>query len=324
MSGRLSDYVFDLPERLIAQRPSERRGESRMMVVERATGKIAHRRFADFPEYLRAGDLVVLNDTRVRKARCFSDDGRIEVFFLTPLGDGRWECLVRPGKRMRRGMRCLVGGVNVVVEDVLEDGRRIVRVNGEVDFERWGRVPLPPYIDREADEEDVTRYQTVFAREEGSVAAPTAGLHFSEEILQRIPHAFLTLHVGLGTFKPIECEDLDQHRMHAEAYAIPEETARKINEAGRIVAVGSTTVRVLESQPERPITARAGVTDIFIRPPYRFRNVGAMLTNFHLPRSSLLVMVSALAGVELIREAYAEAVKREYRFFSYGDCMLIL
>ncbi len=324
MSDLLRDYDFELPPELIASRPLERRDASRMLVLNRGTGEITHRRFRDFAEYLQEGDLVVLNDSRVIKARLHSEDGRVELLLLEPRGGGRWTCLVKPGRKMREGMACAVAGTVAHVREILPNGERVVEFETEPDLERYGAMPIPPYFKREADAEDDVRYQTVFAHEPGSVAAPTAGLHFTPEALAAVPHAFVTLHVGIGTFLPVKVEHLSEHQMHEERYTISEETARAVNGAKRVVAVGTTACRVLESQAAGPVEARTGATAIFIRPPYEFRHVGALLTNFHLPKSTLLMLISALAGREQVLAAYAEAVRERYRFFSYGDCMLIV
>lgn len=321
---RLSDYDYPLPEDLIASRPLDRRDTSRMLVLDRATGAISHRMFADFPSYLRTGDLVVLNNSRVIRARMFSEDRRIEFLFLEELTPRRWRCLVKPGRRMRLGATVRVAGIDARVVEIEPDGERIVECSGDIDFDAHGELPIPPYMDRPADSQDDTRYQTVYAGPEGSVAAPTAGLHFTPELLATLPHAFLTLHVGIGTFRPVKVEHLAGHRMHEERYEIGAESAAAINAARRIVAVGTTSARVLESQPPGPVTPHAGRTSIFIRPPCELRRVGALLTNFHLPKSTLLMLVSAFAGRERILAAYEEAVRERYRFFSYGDCMLIL
>lgn len=325
MSDRLSDYDFPLPDELIASRPLDRRDASRMLVLDRATGEISHRHFTDFPAYLCDGDLVVLNNSRVIKARMFSEDGRVELLFLEEITPRRWKCLVKPGRRMRVGAGCRAGGVNLRVVSIEEPtGERIVDIDGPIDFARHGELPIPPYMHRAADAEDDTRYQTVFAAPEGSVAAPTAGLHFTPELLATIPHAFLTLHVGIGTFQPVKVENLAEHTMHEERYEISAGTAGALNSARRIVAVGTTSTRVLESQLSGPIEPRIGRTSIFIRPPHEFHRIGALLTNFHLPKSTLLMLVSAFAGRENIRAAYEAAIAEHYRFFSYGDCMLIL
>jgi S-adenosylmethionine:tRNA ribosyltransferase-isomerase len=326
MSSRLSDYDFDLPRELIASRPLAERDASRMMVVRRQSQQIEHRSFRDLPEFLCPGDLFVLNDTRVVPARRFSDDGRIEFLFLERLGDRRWRCLVKPGRKMRLGARIEIGGVQGSVVDVSPTGERTVEFQDEIDMHAGGSVPIPPYLERESDDEDIVRYQTVYAQNPGAVAAPTAGLHFTGDILRQLPHAFLTLHVGPGTFQPVQSENIDEHRMHRERFEVSAETANRINSAKRVVAVGTTCVRVLESivRDDKTVPAQKGATDIFIRPPFTFQRVGAMLTNFHLPRSTLLMLVSAFAGRELILRAYSEAVRERYRFFSYGDCMLIL
>ncbi len=323
MSLLTADYDYPLPDELIARHPLPRRDDSRMLVLHRAEERIEHRRFADFPGYLRAGDLVVLNDTRVIPARVYSDDGRIELLFLENLRDHVWKCLVKPGRKMRLGALVHVREVVGVVIGIEPEGERIIEFRGAVDLDAAGELPIPPYFEREVEAADSERYQTVFARERGAVAAPTAGLHFTPEILARIPHTFLTLHVGVGTFRSVLTDDVRDHRMHSERFRVTAEAATAINAAQRIVAVGTTSTRVLESCG-LPLAAREGATDIFIHPPYEWRAVGALLTNFHLPKSTLLMLVSAFAGREFVLRAYAEAVRERYRFFSYGDCMLIV
>ena len=328
MSSSLRDYHYHLPEERIANRPAERREDSRMMVLDRSKKSIEHRSFTDFPQYLSENDLVVLNDSRVIPARLHDASGKIEILLLerrTPL---RWTSLVRPGKRMRSGTQVTVAGTTATVVDIGVDGTRLLEFASPPDLERHGNMPIPPYFRRQADATDRERYQTVFARDPGSVAAPTAGLHFTEEILSRIPHAFLTLHVGAGTFQSVKSEDLSLHRMHSEHYTLPAKTASMINSTrekrGRLFCIGTTTARVLESQPSGSLCERSGSTDIFIRPPRQLQHVDALLTNFHLPGSTLLMLVSAFAGREFIMEAYEKAIAQEYRFFSYGDCMLIV
>ena len=330
MSARLSDYDYVLPRELIAQRPLERRQDSRMMVLHRAEQNIEHRQFGDLKTFLQAGDLLVLNDTRVLAARRFSDNGAVEFLFLERVGPTRWKCMVTPGRKMRIGATATIGNVSLRVEEITAEGERIVALEKDVDVYAGGSMPLPPYVNRFSDDTDAARYQTVFAREPGAVAAPTAGLHFTSDMLSEIPHAFVTLHVGPGTFLPVRSENIAEHRMHAERFSISPEAADKINDAQRIVAVGTTAMRVLETamrkiKPEsRQIESQSGETDLFIYPPFTFRIVDALLTNFHLPRSTLLMLVSAFAGPEFILRAYEEAVRERYRFFSYGDCMLIL
>ncbi len=325
MSLLTRDYDFELPDALIARRPAARREDARMMILDRSRQSIEHGRFADFPAQIRDGDLVVLNDTKVLPARLFSDDGRMELLLLERQRATVWKCLVRPGRRMRTGRTFSVGGGMAEILEVLPEGERVVRFETEPDLEKLGRVPLPPYLERESDAEDADRYQTVYSRSPGAVAAPTAGLHFTQEILAAVPHAFLTLHVGAGTFKPVKAECLDGHRMDSERFSVPEEAAGAIRRASRVVAVGTTTVRVLEhcAQSEGGLRAGEGRTDIFIHPPYQFRAVDALLTNFHLPKSTLLMLVSAFAGREFTLEAYARAVEAKYRFYSYGDCMFV-
>lgn len=323
MSLRTADYEYTLPDELIARQPLALRADARMMVLHRESERIEHRQFRDFPSFLGDGDLAVLNNTRVIPARVFSDDGRIEFLFLEEVRANVWKCLVKPGRKMRLGTTVEVHGVRGTVLGIEAEGERIIGFEGSIDLETAGEMPTPPYFDRLAEATDSERYQTVFASERGAVAAPTAGLHFTPEILARIPHAFLTLHVGVGTFRPVMVEDLREHRMHSERYAISEVTAEALNCARRRIAVGTTTARVLESC-SRPFTAQQGRTDIFIHPPYQPRAADLLLTNFHLPKSTLLMLVSAFAGREFILRAYAEAIAERYRFFSYGDCMLIV
>jgi S-adenosylmethionine:tRNA ribosyltransferase-isomerase len=326
MSLLTADYDYHLPESLIASYPPEHRDDARMLVLFRKEGRWEHRRFRDFPDYLQPGDLTVLNDTRVIRARVFSDDRRIELLLLEQIGPALWRCLVKPGRKMRVGASVLIGGVCGTVREVFDDGDRLVEFAVPLDLAQVGQLPLPPYMEREAQVADQERYQTVYAREEGSVAAPTAGLHFTQELLGRIPHAFLTLHVGAGTFRPVQVETVTEHPMHTERYELSVQTAEALGRAKRVVAIGTTTTRVLESMAREclPIKSGAGRTNIFIHPPYEFRIVDALLTNFHLPKSTLLMLVSAFAGRELIMDAYREAVREGYRFYSYGDCMLIV
>jgi S-adenosylmethionine:tRNA ribosyltransferase-isomerase len=295
-----------------------------MLVLHRGSGQIEHRNFRNLPDYLHPGDMVVLNNSRVIKARLLSHDRRIELLLIESLGIRKWNCLVKPGRKMRPGFGFLIADTTAHVREILEDGSRIVEFDSEPDLERFGSIPIPPYLHRDADAEDEIRYQTVFAEAAGSVAAPTAGLHFTPELLSRIPHTQLTLHVGIGTFLPVKVERVADHRMHSEHYSIGEDAARAINAAARILAVGTTATRVLESQPPGPVTPRSASTSIFIHPPFTFRRVGALLTNFHLPKSTLLMLVCAFAGREEVLAAYAEAIRERYRFFSYGDCMLVV
>ena len=326
MSAWLSDYDYDLPRELIAQRPLERREDSRMMVLHRAGQTIEHRQFHELKTFLQPGDLLVLNNTRVLPARRFSDDGVIEFLFLERLGPARWKSLVKPGRKMRVGATAKIDNVTLRVETITSDGERIVALDEDVDLYAGGSMPLPPYIGRASDENDAARYQTVFADEAGAIAAPTAGLHFTSEILSEIPHTFVTLHVGPGTFLPVRLENIAEHRMHAERFSISPEAADAINDAHRIIAVGTTSVRTLESARRRgeKVPVQQGTSDLFIYPPYYFRAVNGLLTNFHLPRSTLLMLVSAFAGREFLLRAYEEAIRERYRFYSYGDCMLIL
>ena len=336
---RTKDFDYHLPAGLIAARPLAERADSRMMVVHRATGHIEHRLFRDFPEFLRADDLVVLNDTKVIPARVFADDRKIELLCLDRLSPLLWRCLVRPGRRLTVGRTLSVGGITGTVVEVYTNGDRLLRWAAPLDLEQHGHLALPHYMGRADDPADRDRYQTVFAREEGAIAAPTAGLHFTPEMLETLPHALLTLHVGVGTFRPVTAEMVADHVMHAEKFAVSAATARRVNAAGRVVAVGTTVTRVLEALGQQaieqvpqqagrgerlPAIDQVGATDIFIHPPYEFQVVGGLLTNFHLPQSTLIMLVCALAGHELVMEAYHQAVAARYRFYSYGDCMLVV
>jgi S-adenosylmethionine:tRNA ribosyltransferase-isomerase len=329
---RLSDFDYELPEELIAQEPPAERDGARMLVLQRHRCAWEDRRFRDFPEYLRPGDCLVINDSRVLPSRLFGE-GKAEAMLIDPVSaDAReWRALVRPGRKLPVGAVIRFDdrfSAEVVARG--ERGERVLRFSGEDVYEaldRLGHVPLPPYIRREDRREDRERYQTVFARERGSVAAPTAGLHFTGEILARAEAAGariarVTLHVGLGTFQPIDREDFENHALHFERYSIGEASWREIEAADRVVAVGTTSVRTVEAAAGSG--ARSGSTNLFIYPGYEFLRVGAMLTNFHLPRTSLLLLVCALAGTEFTLAAYRHAVAERYRFFSYGDCMLIL
>ena len=328
VSSRLSDYHYDLPPELIASRPAERRQDSRILVVHRVEGRIGHHHFADFPKFLNPEDLLVLNDSKVIPARLHDLSGKIEILLLEKRDECHWTALVHPGKKMRTGHSVEVAGTTATVLEILDDGTRLLEFSSPPNLEQYGEMPIPPYFNRASDEQDRERYQTIYARENGSVAAPTAGLHFTNEILTTIPHSFLTLHVGAGTFRPVKTDDLSAHKMHREFYTLPASTAERINavraSGGKIVTVGTTTTRVLESQPPGTLAEVKGSTDIFIRPPHEFHHVDSLLTNFHLPGSTLLMLVSAFAGRDLILTAYAEAVREKYRFFSYGDCMLIV
>jgi len=319
---KVSAYDYTLPESLIADHPPAERDGARMMVLDRASGSISHRFVREFPGFVDDGDLVVLNDTRVIRARLLEPG--LEVFLVEHLADRRWRCLVRPGRKFQAGSHGMVAGAHFVVEEVEADGCRVLLFDTEPDHEHRGHIPLPPYIRRSDEPSDSARYQTIYARQDGSVAAPTAGLHFTPGMLAKIPHAFLTLHVGLGTFRPVKVERISEHAMHSEPYSIGAETADAVNRARRVIAVGTTVTRVLESLPRGPLTSCEGSTSIFIHPPYEFHRVGALLTNFHLPRSTLLMLVCAFAGREFTLEAYHEAIRESYRFYSYGDCMLIL
>lgn len=336
-----SDFYFDLPEELIAQTPIPERDHSRLLVLDKNSGELTHRHFYDLPSFLHEGDCLVLNDSRVLPARLLgsrSSGGGVELVLLRDLGDGKWECLSRPGRKTRPGTELSFGEgeLTATVVDVAEGGNRIVQFHYEGIFlevlERLGKMPLPPYIKEEL--QDAERYQTVYSREIGSAAAPTAGLHFTTELLDQIRAmgvkvCTVTLHVGLGTFRPVKEDEIENHEMHSEFCIVPEETARIVTETkaqgGRVIAVGTTSCRTLESFAAEDGTLKpaSGWTDIFIYPGYRFRCVDALVTNFHLPESTLIMLVSALAGREHVLNAYETAVKEKYRFFSFGDAMLI-
>jgi len=322
---RTADFDYNLPDELIAQQPLAERTAARMMIVDRSTGQIRHEQFRNLAAFLQPGDLLVLNDTKVIPARIWSQSPAVELLLVENLGNNRWSALVKPGARAKTGMPLrFTPWFNAVVEGETDFGGRVLRFTGDVEsyLQHHGVPPLPPYIDRAVTGADRDRYQTVFAQTPGAIAAPTAGLHFTPELLATLPHAFITLHVGIGTFRPVKVDNVEDHKMHAERFAISAATATALQSAKRIVAVGTTVARTLETVGAP--RAATGTTDIFIRPPYQFQVVDALLTNFHLPKSTLLMLVSALAGRELILHAYAEAVRERYRFFSYGDCMLIL
>ncbi len=321
-----ADFDYHLPPELIASVPLPVRDGGRMMVVDRALGSIEHRQFRDLPAYVRQGDLWVLNNSRVERARFYSPDGKREILRLRKLSPLQWRCMVRPGKKFRVGDEVRVGQHIGRVAEFCDNGDRIIDWETEVDDEVDGHLALPHYMGRDDGDVDRERYQTVFADDQGSIAAPTAGLHFTPELLANLPHAFVTLHVGVGTFQPVKSETVENHVMHTERYSVTEETAAKVAIASRVVCVGTTACRTLESVAAKhgSVVAGSGETNIFLRPGSDFRVMGAMLTNFHLPKSSLIMLVSAFAGRELILRAYAEAVQEKYRFFSYGDCMLIV
>ncbi|NDL67097.1 tRNA preQ1(34) S-adenosylmethionine ribosyltransferase-isomerase QueA [Anaerotalea alkaliphila] len=339
---QIKEFSFDLPSELIAQEPLANRSDSRLMVLDHGNRKLEHKRFTDIVDYLEPGDCLVVNNTKVLPARLLGErphtHGKVEILLLQRLDADRWEVLAKPGKKAREGDRVLFGGglLEAVVEEVKEDGNRIVRFSYEGIFEqvldRLGEMPLPPYIQKRL--EDKERYQTVYAKHEGSAAAPTAGLHFTRELLEEVEAkgvevAHVTLHVGLGTFRPVKVQNVLEHEMHAEMYRVDQEAADKINrckrQGHRLVAVGTTSARTLESVADKDglVEAKSGWTDIFIYPGYRFKTVDALVTNFHLPESSLMLLVSALAGRDFIMEAYQEAIRQRYRFFSFGDAMLI-
>ena len=340
---KTSDFYYDLPQELIAQTPLEKRDASRLMVLHRADGALEHRHFFDVIDYLQPGDCLVMNDSRVLPARLLGhrvpSGGAAEVLLLTDKGDGLWECLVKPGRKLHEGAEISFGDgvLTAKVDQESENGNRLVRFHYEGIFleilERLGKMPLPPYI--KAELADGERYQTVYSRVIGSAAAPTAGLHFTKELLEKIAAkgvslAYVTLHVGLGTFRPVKVEDVTNHHMHAEFCILSAETAEILNNTrkngGRIVCVGTTSCRTLESLADEngTFSEKSAWTDIFIYPGYRFKAMDALITNFHLPESTLIMLVSAFAGYDNVMHAYQEAVRERYRFFSFGDAMLIV
>ena len=341
------DFYFDLPQELIAQTPLQRRDASRLLTLDKQTGAWEHRHFYELPQLLRPGDCLIMNDSRVLPARLLGSrihaggtlGGAAEILLLIDRGDNVWECLVRPGKKLRPGARVSFGQGELTAEIVgeVEGGNRLVRFTYEGIFlevlERLGRMPLPPYIKEEL--QDQERYQTVYSRHNGSAAAPTAGLHFTRELMDEVEAmgvsiGFVTLHVGLGTFRPVKEEEITDHDMHSEYCVIPQETADLINRTktngGRVICVGTTSCRTIESWAgeDGHMEAKAGWTNIFIYPGYRFKVLDGLITNFHLPESTLIMLVSALAGREHVLAAYEEAVRQRYRFFSFGDAMMIL
>ena len=338
---KTSDFYYDLPEELIAQTPLEKRDTSRLLALDRVTGEIAHKHFYDILDYLNPGDCLVMNDSRVLPARLLGHrptGGAVEVLLLRDLGDKKWECLVKPGRKMQVGNEVIFGNgeLTATVVEVQETGNRVVQFHYEGIFlevlERLGKMPLPPYIKEEL--EDQERYQTVYSREVGSAAAPTAGLHWTRELLEKarekgVKTAFVTLHVGLGTFRPVKAENISEHHMHAELCMISQETADILNqtkaEGGRIICVGTTSCRTLESlvNDDGSFEPKSKWTEIFIFPGYSFKAMQGLITNFHLPESTLVMLVSAFAGREHVLHAYEEAVKERYRFFSFGDAMFI-
>lgn len=339
---KTSDFYYDLPEELIAQDPLADRSASRLLHLDRETGEIEHTDFKHITRYLNPGDCLVINDTKVIPARLYGSkvgtDAGIEILLLKRKGDNVWETLVKPGKKAKPGTVISFGDGLLTGEviDVVEEGNRLIRFHYEGIFEeildKLGEMPLPPYITHKL--EDKNRYQTVYAKNEGSAAAPTAGLHFTEELLEEIRQmgvniAHVTLHVGLGTFRPVKVDDVEKHHMHSEFYVVEEDQAKLINDTkkngGRIISVGTTSCRTLESAADEDgnLQAKSGWTEIFIYPGYQFKIIDGLITNFHLPESTLLMLVSALAGKENIMKAYEEAVRERYRFFSFGDAMLI-
>jgi len=342
---KISLFDYNLPEELIAQFPLPKRDESRLMVLDRKTETINHRIFSQLPDFLNNGDLLVMNNTKVIPARLIGKKektgGNVEILLLSVMADGLWKALVKHSSRIKYGSKVIFGDGRLTARilDKTESQERLVKFETDDDpkklIEEFGKPPLPPYIKREIEPEDKERYQTIYAKEEGAVAAPTAGLHFTESVFENlkakgIDRVEITLHVGLGTFQPVKTENVENHVMHEEIFSIPSEVAKRINETrskgGKIVAVGTTTVRTLESSVNAngEIIPRSGSTNIYIYPGFKFRAIDAMITNFHLPKSTLIMLVCAFAGRDFIMRAYHSAIKEKYRFYSYGDAMLIL
>lgn len=337
---RTSDFDYHLPEELIAQEPITPRDHSRLLVIDKKTGNLEHKRFYNITDYLRPGDLLVMNNSRVIPARLLGNKitgAAVEVVLIERLEPGLWKSIVRPGNKIKKGNKMIFGDLSCTVEEHCEDSTRILKFHGEdpeTHIRKVGRLAIPPYIHKYPDNPE--RYQTVYSKIEGSVAAPTAGLHFTDNLFDKldeigIKRAFVTLHVGLGTFRPVKAEKIEEHEMHSEFYTVPPETAKAIEETkangGRVIAVGTTSVRTLESvaaSHNGKVVAESDSTNIFIYPPYEFKVVDTLITNFHLPKSTLIMLVSAFAGKEITLKAYEEAVKEKYRFFSFGDACLII
>lgn len=343
---QINEFDYHLPEELIAQHPTDKRDESRLMVIDRKRGDVEHKHFYNVLEYLKEGDCLVMNNSKVIPARIFGTKektgAKVEFLLIKRKEGDVWETMVRPGKKLHPGDVVSFsedGRLKAEILDYGEEGTRLARFHYEGVFlellEELGKIPLPPYIERESEQADKERYQTVYCEKEGSVAAPTAGLHFTHELIERakekgVKVAYVTLHVGIGTFRPVKCDVVEEHKMHFEEYEITEENAKIVNDtkakSGRIISVGTTSARTLESaaSPEGIVAAGGGSTDIFIYPGYTFKVIDALITNFHLPKSTLLMLVSALYNKQDMLKIYEEAVREEYRFFSYGDAMLIL
>ena len=334
---KVSEFYYDLPEELIAQTPIEKRDASRLMCIDRNTGEISHRHFFDILDYFEAGDTLVLNDSRVIPARLYAKrkdtNADVEVFLIRPMADNCWECMVRPGKKARKGKELYIEDISLTVKDEMENGNRSISFDYDGDLterlKKIGEVPLPPYIHEKLD--DAERYQTVYSKLDGSVAAPTAGLHFTDELLDKFKEkgvniCFLTLHVGIGTFRPVKVEEISEHKMHSEFFIFPKSAADIINETKeqgkKITAVGTTSCRVLETVGNKfddKLEECFGETDIFIYPGYKFKVIDRLITNFHLPESTLLMLVSAFSSRDIVMNAYQQAIKEKYRFFSFGD-----
>ncbi len=339
------DFDFELPDSHIAKYPKSKRDEAKLLVVNRATQELTHTTISQLPNYVEEGDCWVMNNTKVVPARFYSDNGKFELLRVNARTDTLWECMAKPAKKLQMGSTLEITGITGTVKAILDDGLRLIEWGSPLDLDAIGELPLPPYIKRDHQTTDYDQYQTVFAQEQGAIAAPTAGLHFTHELLQQIPHSFVTLHVGMGTFKPVKVDKVVDHPMHTESYQLPEDTAQALNQAKRVIAVGTTSTRTLESiatnlditkSSDTVWQANGGDTSIFIYPPHQFRAIDGLLTNFHLPQSTLIMLISAfmgegtdtldepLQGRDFAMRVYQEAIDHDYRFYSYGDAMLIL
>lgn len=340
-----ADFDFQLPESHIAKYPKSKRDDAKLLVVNRATQELTHTTISQLPNYVETGDCWVMNNTKVVPARFYSDNGKFELLRVNARTDVLWECMAKPAKKLQIGSTVEISSITGTIKDILEDGLRLIEWGRPLDLDAIGELPLPPYIKRDHQDTDYNQYQTVFAQEQGAIAAPTAGLHFTPELLEKIPHSFVTLHVGMGTFKPVKADKIVDHPMHTEEYQLNSATADKLNQAKRIISVGTTSTRTLESianhlditkDNQAAWQASQGDTNIFIYPPYQFRAIDGLLTNFHLPQSTLIMLVSAfigegkdtaeepLQGRDFAMRIYQEAIDNDYRFYSYGDAMLII
>ena len=339
------DFDFQLPDNQIAKYPKAKRDEAKLLVVNKQTQELTHTTISELPNYVKTGDCWVMNNTKVVPARFYSDNGKFELLRVNARTDVLWECMAKPAKKLQVDKTLEISGITGTVRAILEDGLRLIEWDSPLDLNKIGELPLPPYIKRDHQEDDYSQYQTVFAKEQGAIAAPTAGLHFTPDLLAKIPHDFVTLHVGMGTFKPVKADKIVDHPMHTESYELPAQTAKSLNQAKRVIAVGTTSTRTLESiathleitkSNQASWEAHEGDTSIFIYPPHQFRAIDGLLTNFHLPQSTLIMLISAfvgegkdtqespLQGRDFAMSIYQEAIDNNYRFYSYGDAMLII